>query len=150
MCKSTVLLAAAFAFMFGPLAEAAMYKWVDEDGNVVYSEKKPPQGVAGQEIKKHGAGISDEEAQSQLDSLRDKADAAAEERDIKDEVAGQQAERSATIKKNCEIARKNKTLLETTARVTLKDEDGNDYFLEDEDRQNKLADAQAQVDRYCS
>ena len=43
----------------GPLA--ATYKWVDEDGNVVYSDKPPP-GVETEEIEKKSYGVTDEEA----------------------------------------------------------------------------------------
>lgn len=149
MRKFSLFVVVTLSVLVSPLAQAAMYKWVDEDGNVTYSQKKPPTGADAEEIKKHGGGVTAEEAEGKLQSLRDKAKYQQEDRDIKDDIAEQQAERSATIKKNCEIARNNKSLLETTARVTVKDEDGNDYFLEDGDRQNKLLDAQAQIDRYC-
>jgi hypothetical protein len=149
MRKISLLVAVALSVLVSPLAQTAMYKWVDEDGNVTYSQKKPPAGADVEEIKKHGGSVTAEEAEGELQSLRDKVKYRQEDRDIKDDIAEQQAERSATIKKNCEIARNNKSLLETTARVTVKDEDGNDYFLEEGDRQNKLLDAQAQIDRYC-
>ena len=88
--------------------------------------------------------------QSTLDALNEKADAAKQEREIKEDVVSQQAERNDTIKKNCEIARSNLELLTSQARVTLKDDDGNDYFLTDEDKQAKTLDARANVDRYCT
>ena len=137
------------ALAFGPGAEAALYKWVDAEGNVSYSDKPPPE-VNAEEVKQYSSGISAEESQQKLDEITDKADAQQKDRELKDDIAKQQTERDVTIKKNCDIARKNKSLLETTARVTLKDEDGNDYFLEDDQREAKLADANAQVQRYCN
>jgi len=137
------------ALAFVPGAEAALYKWVDAEGNVSYSDKPPPE-VNAEEVKQYSSGISAEESQQKLDEITDKADAQQKDRELKDDIAKQQTERDETIKKNCDIARKNKSLLETTARVTLKDRDGNDYFLEDDQREAKLADANAQVQRYCN
>lgn len=128
---------------------AAMYKWVDEEGNVSYSDQPPPDASI-QEIEKKSYGISDEESQEQLEALGEKANAAKQERDIKADVAGQQTERNETIKKNCEIAQSNLQLLTSQSRVTLEGEDGNPYFLTDEDKQSKTLDARANVDRYCS
>ena len=149
MQNFSVLATMAMALLVAPLAQAAIYKWIDADGNVTYSQTKPPAGSEAQTIEKHSTGTSDKEAQGQLESLRNKVKFQEEDRDIRNDIAKQQTDRSATIKKNCEIARNNKSLLQTTARVTVKDEDGNDYFLEDADRAGKVADAEAQIDRYC-
>ena len=126
-----------------------MYKWVDEEGNVSYSDKPPP-GIKSEEIKKRNYGVTDEEAQKQLDSLTEKANALQQERDIKTEVSAQQEKRSETIKKNCDISRSNLELLTSQSRVTLKDAQGNNYFLSDQEKQSKTLDAQANVDRYCT
>ena len=149
MTKTSWLIASLLIILplHSPLA--AMYKWVDEEGNVSYSDQPPPDANT-QEIEKKSYGISDEESRDQLETLNEKAKAAKQERDIKGEVVSQQAERDSTIKKNCEIAQANLELLTSQARVTLKDAQGNDYFLPDEDKQSKTLDARANVDRYCS
>lgn len=126
-----------------------MYKWVDEEGNVSYSDK-PPLGTQVEKIKKQRYGVNDQEAQEQLDSLNEKANVLQQERDIKNEVATQQSQRNETIKRNCEIARANLELLTSQSRVTLKDAQGDDYFLTDEDKQSKTLDARASVGRYCT
>jgi lipopolysaccharide/colanic/teichoic acid biosynthesis glycosyltransferase len=149
MQNFSVLATMAMALLVAPLAQAAIYKWIDADGNVIYSQTKPPASSEAQTIEKHSTGTSDKEAQGQLESLRNKVKFHEEDRDIRNDIAKQQTDRSSTIKKNCEIARNNKSLLQTTARVTVKDEDGNDYFLADADRAGKVADAEAQIDRYC-
>lgn len=149
MTKTGWLIASLFLLLPLQPPLAAMYKWVDEEGNISYSDQPPPDADS-QEIEKKSYGISDEESQDQLETLDEKANAAKQERDIKAEVAGQQTQRNETIKKNCEIARSNLELLTSQSRVTLKDDDGNDYFLTDEDKQSKTLDARANVDRYCS
>tara|TARA_Y100000588_G_scaffold345622_1_gene393033 strand:- start:255 stop:638 length:384 start_codon:yes stop_codon:yes gene_type:complete len=126
-----------------------MYKWVDEEGNVSYSDKPPP-GIESEEIKKQSYGVTDQEAQKKLEELTEKAETQQQERDIKTEVAAQQAERSETIKKNCAIAQSNLELLTSQSRVTLKDAQGNEYFLSEEEKQSKTLDARANVDRYCT
>jgi len=140
----------ALALASTPLvAHAAIYKWVDEDGNVVYSQQKPPGYTKVEVLEEPSPPVSDEEAKEQLESLREKAEAAGEERDLKEKVAEEIAEREERIKKNCEIARQNLALLETPARVTLQDAEGNPYFLEEEERQAKIEEARDQVARYC-
>jgi len=126
-----------------------MYKWVDEEGNVSYSDKPPPD-IESEEIKKQSYAVTDQEAQKKLEELTEKAEAQQQERDIKTEVAAQQAERSETIKKNCAIAQSNLELLTSQSRVTLKDTQGNEYFLSEEEKQSKSLDARANVDRYCT
>ena len=149
MTQTSWLIAVLFIVLPLHTPLAAMYKWVDEEGNVSYSDQPPPDANP-QEIEKKSYGISDEESQEQLEELGEKANAAKQERDINADVAAQQAERNATIKKNCEIARQNLELLTSQSRVTLEGEDGNPYFLTDEDKQSKTLDARAGVDRYCS
>jgi hypothetical protein len=149
MRNNLALWALVGSALFLQPAAGAMYKWIDADGNVVYSQTKPPGGVPAEEIKKRSTGVSDEESAQQLEGLRDKADAESEDRELKEEIAKEELDRDEVIKKNCEIARHNQTLLETPARVTLTAEDGTEYFLSDEERQEKLLDARAQVERYC-
>lgn len=106
---------------------AAIYKWIDAEGNVVYSQTQPPGGRPAEEVKQRNYG--------QSEAAKNTA---------------KQAEREDRIEKNCETARANLSLLETQAKVTLKDADGNAYVLEEVEKQEKILEAQSAIERYCN
>ncbi len=73
--RSIAPLALAFVLAGTPLepAEAKLYKWVDENGNVTYSERKPPDQKA-TEIKVRTAPVTPDQAREQIEGLKDKTD----------------------------------------------------------------------------
>lgn len=103
---------------------ADTYKWVDGDGNIVYSQTKPPGGNPVETLK-HYTQTPDEEALP-VD------------------------ERKANIKANCKVARYNKAVLQTPAKVVDPDAEGDDILLTDSQKENRLADATSRIDVYCS
>ena len=127
---------------------AAMYKWVDENGNVVYSERKPTDKSV-TEVKKQAGSPSDEEARQKLEALKEKASEEQKDRNFQAEYADQQLDRERRLKKNCEIARENIRILETASRVKDVDGDGNQYFIDDSAREARMARAREQVKQYC-
>ncbi len=127
-------------------APAKLYKWVDEQGNVTYSERKPP-GRDAKEIKLLGVpAVSNEQARERLDQLNDRADTERKDRDFKQNYASETAEREARLKENCEIARQNLRVLETASRV--QGADGG--FLDDEQRKARIAQTQQQIEDNCN
>ena len=60
---------------------ARMYKWVDDDGNVQYTERPPPDRDA-KELKVEKPPVSDEDAKLELERLNDKADTARKDREF--------------------------------------------------------------------
>ena len=132
----------------GPATAAKLYKWVDADGNVTYSQQKPPD-VQAESMEVKVGGPSDSEAQEQLESLTDKADAALKDRQFAATASAEQAERDERIKKNCETARENKRILESAPRVQDTAADGTPYFVDDSTRAARLATAEDQIRQFC-
>ena len=128
--------------------DAKLYKWIDADGNVSYSEQKPPD-VTAQEIKVRGAEISTKQAREALDELRTKADDQHKNRQLSGEVESEEMTRDDRIKKNCDTAKENLRVLETAPRVKGTDADGNLYFLDDAARKAKIDESKRQVTDYC-
>jgi hypothetical protein len=133
-----------------PLAptQAKLYKWVDEDGNVTYSERKPPdQAVT--EVKVRTAPVTPEQSRQQLEGLRDKVETGEKDRDYAKTAATEDQAHAEQFKKNCEIARQNKRVLENTSRVQDQDKDGNSYFLDQQQVSTKLEQTNKQIELYC-
>ena len=131
--------------------QAKLYKWVDENGNVTYSQQKPPaeQGAKVQSLELKGYQSADPEAGEKLDALKEKADSAREDREFAKSESQAAADRKARLAENCKIARQNVRILKSSARVQDKTEDGQTVYLDNAGVAAKLKQAEQQVKDYC-
>lgn len=82
----TCLLLAAF---LNPAEAAKLYRWVDEDGNVYYSDQVPPEHArrARQELNEQGIAVDSVESaptREQMEAARARAEAEAKTREAKE------------------------------------------------------------------
>jgi len=130
------------------LAQAqALYRWVDDRGEVHYGQV-PPAGVQAEQIRR-ASPPSDRAAQERLD----RAVGASQERQDEQRRAASEQERQADSERirreNCTQARNNlETLTARGGRVTIR-ENGAYRVLEEEERQRMLEETQAQIEEYC-
>lgn len=128
-----------------PGAAVKLYKWVDDQGNVTYSQLPPPeQGAESLELKGI-EGVTNSQAQERLGGLRERAETVRKDREYKSNYTSENRNREERIKANCENARQNVRVLETGSRI--KADDGS--FLDDAQRVQRLQDAQQQVEEFC-
>ena len=132
-----------------PAQAAKLYKWVDDQGNVTYSERRPTNRES-ETIQLRGATLDASGAQEKLDQLNERANAEQKDREFAENSASATAERSERMANNCKIARENLRILKTTSRIQDKDADGEAYFLDEAGRQAKMADTQRQVENNCN
>lgn len=132
-------------------AHAKLYKWVDENGNVTYSQQPPPaaQGAKVQSMELRGYKSADPEAGEKLDALKERAESAREDREFAKTESQAAAERKERLAENCKIARQNVRLLKSSARIQDKTEDGQTVYLDDAGVAAKLKQAEKQVEDYC-
>ena len=128
---------------------ARIYKWVDAQGNVQYSEQRPP-GVKTEELSIKTAPADTQE----LDRLKEQAGFTTKEGAKTPEEAlaptGQdKAQMEKDRQENCRVARENLRVLETSRRVASKDEHGNYVRLDDNQRQAQMEAARKQIEQYC-
>lgn len=137
-----LLLALGLCGSPGALA-AGMYKWVDEQGNVHFSQNPPASGSYQEMTPPPTPATPAEDTNKQLERYREilKPDPKARE----EAAAAKQQEQ--LRRQNCETARKN---LETyTAFRRFIDAKGELVVLTDEERAAKIKDAEEQVKTYC-
>jgi len=132
-----------------PAQAAKLYKWVDDQGNVTYSERRPTNRES-ETIQLRGATLDSSGAQEKLDQLNERANAEQKDREFAENSASATAERSERMANNCKIARENLRILKTTSRIQDKDADGEAYFLDEAGIQAKMADTQRQVENNCN
>ncbi len=143
-------LAAAALLVMAPVESslARLYKWVDEYGNVTYSERKPP-GQQAEEIKVRTGPASSSNSSEQLDSMREKTDNQRKDREFATNAANENQKEIEVFKKNCEIARQNRRVLQNSSRIQNTDGQGNNYFLDQKEIQAKLQQTNKQIELYC-
>ena len=132
-----------------PLQAAKLYKWVDEQGNVTYSQTKPPDRES-ETIRLRSATLDSSGAEDKLDDLNDRAESQRKDREVAENSATATAANAERKANNCGIARENMRILRTTSRIRTKDTGGEAYFLDEAGIQAKIAESQQQIDDNCN
>lgn len=121
-----------------PAQAVSLYKWVDENGRVHYSQTPPEASAA-------------ESEQMQLkdsDPYQSKPDKTADEDKNAPSVTNEAAQVVERRKKNCEIAKQNMETFRNSEKI--QQPDGNVVTLSPEMRDAKMKEAQAMINAYCN
>ena len=128
------------ALMVAVVAHAAdSYKWTDDTGQVQYTQI-PPKDRPYETIRTR---VKDPEVTatkpdySRRDGTEAKGDVA---------IAKADAEKLA---KNCDVAKQNKEMLQTAAKIRITDKEGVDRHLTDDERKEKLQATDLQIQNFC-
>lgn len=149
MAKTSFLLFTLIAlFASTPLA-AKTYRWVDENGVTVYSQKPPPSGQATEIKPPPPPATSPEEAQSKLDEQRQKLEDLREDRELKKKESGEKKAEAKRKKSNCEAAQRNLAGLISRPHARQKGPDGEYHHIDEEARQEKITEAKKDIQENC-
>jgi hypothetical protein len=142
-------------------APAQMYRWVDKDGRVRYSDQPPPAGIKGttlqpaplntvpspagddaaaKDAKKGPLTPAEQEAEFR------KRQMAAQKAREKDELGQKDAQAK---QENCTRARQSLATFESGIRISRVGADGERYYLEDAQRNAEMEQARQQVSAAC-
>ncbi len=128
-------IALIIAFAAGLAAEAGqVYKWVDEDGNVHYSDQAPPEGHEAEELILDSTPSADDvrDAQERLDTLKAKS------------VAWEQKKRL----QRCIYARQSLDALESKL-IPISTRGDTKSYLVAEEMAKEILRFQAEIDTFC-
>lgn len=150
--KSLLALSSALLLMTSPV-HAQLYKWVDEQGQVHYSDQ-PASGKAKSESKleipnQPGAASSPDSAKTwqEKDLEFQKRKAGAAESEAKKQKEAQEAK---TKLENCEKAKQNLSQLESIAPVYTYSEKAGRTYLNEAQRTEAIAQARKSVAEWCN
>lgn len=135
--------------LFATAAFAEIYKWVDEDGQTHYSQQAPRDIPATVIKTPPPPAIDPNIAQQQVDDLIQQQES---EEKMGLEQQNQQkiaAENKADQEKNCNIAQQQLQQYQNNPGRRIMDADGNVTRLTEEERQQKIKEAQENVTKYC-
>jgi len=128
------------------MAQSHHYRWTDEQGETVYSDRPPPTGVD-YEIVSSTSSFS-RAVKSHQDALASESAAEAEEAGAADAPADQQARKKAT-EEFCEKARANLETLNGSARIVIRTEAGETRALSEEEIEEQKRTTRSQITSYC-
>jgi type IV secretory pathway VirB10-like protein len=129
--------------------QAKIYTWVDEDGQTHYAQQPPASGDAKEVDVPPPPPIDPVDAQQQVDELIEQQENAEKAQQEAAEKQAQAAERQQKIDQNCQIAQQNLRGYQNNPGRRIIDADGNVTRMSEEERQQKIAQTQEQIDLYC-
>jgi len=132
-------------------AKQKYYKWVDVDGNITYSEKKPPnKQVEELHIVTHDPepSIEDKKTDNSTEENQEKTpeQIAADEYNEAERLKVQKVEDGL----NCKIAKENRKTLEQTMNIKIKDPlSGEIIYMDNTAKKEKLTEQIKIIKRLC-
>lgn len=151
------LLALTLFLALGAPAQAQLYKWVDSEGRVQYSDKPPPAGATREQKlnipKGSPAPAAAPEAEGEPPAgPKTFAEKEMEyrKRKVEEEQARQKSQ--AEEKENqqlCQNAQRRLRTYEEAGRIYTMDEKGERSYVDDEGRTRGLQQAQQDIAKYC-
>lgn len=143
---AAVLAAAGLAAQLA-MAGNTYYRWLDERGNPVHSDRPPPTGTP-YEVVSSGSTLKRVVKPEEGAVPKEVVPRVGNEFEQKDTAAARQA-----AEKNpeyCERARANFKALDEAPRVRIRDEDTGEFrYLSDEERELEKTKAKQAMDHYC-
>lgn len=114
--------------LLAPAVHSGTYRWVDDSGNVVYSQTPPPDGRPAETIAPPPPPAEDPEAARQrLDAATEKLEQSAEEREQLKQEQARKKQEAEQRRKNCEAARRNLETIRSRPPNTLYKVGENEY-----------------------
>ena len=137
-------------FCIVPIANAQIYKWVDKDGTVHYSQEKPPAEIASEDVLtlKAPAKFDSTEALEALENQQKEHAELSEARVEEKTAAKEQKEAEQARQQRCEQS-KARLASYLHPRVRVEDADGNVKKLGEEERQAEIAKSNEYIKEHC-
>ncbi len=136
-----------------PNAFAGISKWVDAQGQVHYSDQPPPPETQAKTLRTSSEAA--DSARSGVNATKTIAEREAEikrdalaKQDAADKAAKTQASDDA-FRINCDNARQNLRTLQSGVRMAEIGANGERYFIDDTQRQQRIAQARQDIATYC-
>ncbi len=145
-----LILPIIFAITFTPSVYAKIYKWVDENGKVHYSDK--PFNNKGNEVKiKDPKGsTADRATKDRMDRIKSRAKAGLEIQKEQQAIAQEKEKKQKKAKVACAEIQKQINTLNMPIRIGEADIDGNIKFISEEERAANLKKLKNAQKEFCT
>ena len=138
-------------FMLVSVANAEIYKWVDENGNVHYGDKPGQTDSQKVEINTDSETVQPETGMADRLETQQKMLQIYEEERLEKEQQRHQAERKKEVtRKKCGELKDYHRNLKQASRLYVLDDDGNRKYLNESSHENKIQEIEKQLAKYCN
>lgn len=134
--------------VFAANAPAAMYKWVDKDGNIHYTQTPPPPDIQAETIKPP-PDVDTEKARQELQQQQEMVEKIREQRLAEKEEEKLAQQKLEQKRANCEMAKRRLDSY-TQPRVRYTDEQGNRQYFTEEERQEQIQKSKDMIEEFCN
>jgi len=148
-----LLLTAGLLALCAPLQQLAakdVYKWVNDAGEVQYTQLPPPNGIEATRVQSGPPPAGNPAAiNADLEAQVEAMDERIEDRATAARKSELEAEIERVSKENCATARKNLAELQQGGIKRYRTGDGSVIRLTEEDRQRRIEEANSQIQEFC-
>ena len=155
----TVYLAGVALLTAGLAHSAEVYRWVDENGVVNFTQQKPRNVASQHLVTKAGAptlvrGAERAQAPQAASSTADGADMSTDQQQMLEDLRAAEEARQDEVARiraaNCERSRKVLANLSARGRIRVVDENGTERMMDEDERQRRISEAQQGIVDNCS
>lgn len=139
----------AILMLLPALSAAKMYRWIDENGQVQYTQTPPPDQQAESIAPPPPPPSSTAAEAARLKQQVEAFDKRRYDEKYEADEAFREAENNKLRDKNCSATRQSLATLQKGGRVSQTDKDGNKNYLDDSARQAKIQEAQKYLNENC-
>jgi len=143
-----ILLAGCLFLLQSPVF-ADVYKWVNENNEVQYTQMAPPPGIKYVRIQtaEHPTLIDDsgESKPADDEAAQDESPPKSDEKAMSE----YEAEVARVSRENCKIANNNLVQLNMGGHLRYRNEKGEYVNMSEEERQKRIAEANKQIKQFC-
>ncbi len=132
------------------VSHARVYKWVDADGHTHYTQQLPPEGAITEDIKLPASvNVDTQPAMKSFEAQQKKEQELSEASEKEQKKQDVQAENTEIKKENCRKSRAKLENVQNRARIRAVDESGNTIRATEEERQRRITEARANIEKWC-
>ena len=140
----SLILAALLLPLSGASAGETLYRWLDDSGNPVNSDRPPPQGIDYEVVSTSSSMVRKVDAEEGAVPLEVKSTASNEFEEV--DTSKPRIEKNPEF---CARATDNLTQIDSSARIRLRNDEGEVRYLSEEEKLAEREKAISAMDAYC-
>lgn len=143
------LTACCLALVFATAVQADAYKWIDDDGEVIYSQTPPVDKPYEKMDTPPPPSMNPDKAKQEIELLIEQQQATDKARAEKQQAQQQAQQVEAIVEENCRVAQYNLQQYQDNPGRRVMDPQGNVTRPTEVERQEKISTLKQQVKQFC-
>jgi uncharacterized protein DUF4124 len=132
-----------------PTSFAEIYRWVDSDGKLHFSDQPPEDSTVSEEVSSKMSPINRDSSAEETEKLQQVFQGETpEEQAFHQQQKAQQQRRDQNTERACQQAKYNLKILK--GRVYFEDPDGNEIIVTEEQREQRANQLEEKIRRHCT